>query len=587
MNRYRFRIRLLPVILFTAVVFLVVKSHPYHIDINDMPNIPLNSSMELWDVFCYKKAQILLVLTLWAMVTMAYLLIIGHVKIKKSPIYIPMAVYALGVLISYILSDYKGVSWLGNVDRFEGTRTILCYIFMLFYTINVVDEIRDAVVIVSTTAIGVFAACVIGMTQLLGRDFFLTDIGRTIIAGDKSVEAQFKPGQVYQTVSNMNYVGMYLVLITPILILTLYYMISKKGRGRLHSVGIDGKKRIRIGLFTVLLLILIAFNEYGAGSLGGILGIATAIAVMIIILCKKKWQKYLVSMFFLLGLVGSITYIYAKGIDTNKLIDYIQIEVDVVKISIDGNKLNIIYDRENDQYRLDDGIGRPLSVFCFAEEEGVIRIDSDERYSEKLALIPVRDFGDIPCIILLIKGVDDQPYSFKFYEDGAKYINPYGEEVSLDKIDSWGFEGHLSSGSGRGYIWSRTIPLLNRCLVTGFGADTFMLVFPQDDYAGRYSSGRPLNVYCDKPHNMYLNIAVGTGIVSLFAFITMVGMALNQAFRLSDDKIYIKIIAAGIIGFLFSGLVNDSSICVMPMFYGFLGTMIGVCQLSRLMPGRD
>ena len=69
-----------------------------------------------------------------------------------------------------------------------------------------------------------------------------------------------------------------------------------------------------------------------------------------------------------------------------------------------------------------------------------------------------------------------------------------------------GFEGKEELGSSRGYIWSRTLPLLGNCLFTGFGPDTFTYNFPQNDVLAKYYSYEQFNegfyVTVDKPHIM-------------------------------------------------------------------------------------
>ena len=42
-------------------------------------------------------------------------------------------------------------------------------------------------------------------------------------------------------------------------------------------------------------------------------------------------------------------------------------------------------------------------------------------------------------------------------------------------------------GSMRGYIWSRTIPILPHYLVLGAGPDCFLYEFPQDDVSVSYT----------------------------------------------------------------------------------------------------
>lgn len=568
---------MLPVIAFVSIVILIVRAHSYSIDIGDIKNIPISSSAEYWDVFCYVKSSIILFISVWAGLTLAFLLITGQIKIKRTYIYIPMLVYTIGVIASYLFSDYKNIAWMGSSGRFEGTRTLLCYMFMLFYTINAVDELKEVVIIVVAAAASVFLTCLVGITQLFGCDFFLTEFGKFLITGssDLSIKAQFAAGQVYQTVGNMNYVGMYLAMLVPSLIYGLYYFISNKNKYLLLRNGIDNKKRYVITALIGSLLLLVLLNVYGAHSLGGLLGIGIAILILLITFCNRKWMKAVLTAATLVFLSGALTVAYIHGEDNRKQIDYIETDKDFVWMSIDGNAIGVIYQRETGDYSYCDSEGNTIVTFWFADAKESIRFE-DARFGEKVAAIPFNDVNGTPGVILNVLDKDNVAFAFLFYEDGSKYINPYGQEITLSKVEHKGFDGHLSAGSGRAYIWSRTIPLLNKCWITGYGADTFMLVFPHSDYAGKYSIGSFLESFCDKAHNMYLNMAIGTGIISLIAFIAIMVMAMWKTFHLGNDRILVKIISAGLIGFLVAGMFYDSSVCTMPMFIGLLGTTIAI-----------
>jgi len=582
MNKQNFRLRLLPTVLFTACVILIVRARAYSQVVEDIPNVAINSSSQSWDLFSYAKSSAIFAITVYAALTMTYLLVVGSIKIKKTIIYIPMLIYSAGVIASYVMSDYKLLAMGGSVNRFEGTRTIICYMFMLFYTINVVDELRDALIIVSSVLISAFLCCLIGITQLLGHDILLSDVAKHVMAVSDNCQlsAVFSKGQVYQTVANMNYVGMYLALIVPVLMYSLYFLEKNKGKQVLLTIGIDQRKYSVITLSFILLLVMIGLNVYGAQSIGGVIGMAASLAILLILLLEKGWQKILVAIMCSFALIGMLIYVYASGTDNHnntghRQIEYIQTGIDCVNMSIDGNELSIRYNRASDNYELRDGDGNAVDVVCFDGEEGTYRVN-DIRYV--IRITPFNDVNGEACIYVEVMDNEWESFGFTFYEDGARYLNPYGQEIPLERVESFGFKNHLSAGSGRGYIWSRTVPLLKGRILIGSGADTFLAVFPQDDYAGKYTSGTPLNIVFDKPHSIYLNMAVGTGVLSLVAFLAMVGIILRKAFRRSDDNKYIKVIAAGIVGFLVAGIFNDSSVCTMPMFYGLLGT---VAALSK------
>lgn len=87
-----------------------------------------------------------------------------------------------------------------------------------------------------------------------------------------------------------------------------------------------------------------------------------------------------------------------------------------------------------------------------------------------------------------------------------------------------------------------------------------------------------------------MGIAIGTGMISLLALLALWGAYLVQSFRLYfranyenlDFNTYVGVgIFLGICGFLTAALVNDSSVSVMPMFYGLLGTGIAINMMLK------
>jgi len=119
--------------------------------------------------------------------------------------------------------------------------------------------------------------------------------------------------------------------------------------------------------------------------------------------------------------------------------------------------------------------------------------------------------------------------------DGPKYLTGLGKTVAFRKVPAIGWENNPAFGSGRGYIWSRTIPMMKDTLFLGHGADTFSIYFPQDDYIGKFNSGtfsNVVNILIDKPHNMYFGIIIGTGGISLLALLALWCIYLVQSFML-------------------------------------------------------
>ncbi len=99
------------------------------------------------------------------------------------------------------------------------------------------------------------------------------------------------------------------------------------------------------------------------------------------------------------------------------------------------------------------------------------------------------------------------------------YVTNKGKFVKMhdaDYIESLNDLG--KSFSGRAFIWSRTLPLLMDNIFLGTGPDTFLLAFPNDDFVALSNSGYG-DELITKPHNMYLQTAVQTGVLSLICFL--------------------------------------------------------------------
>jgi hypothetical protein len=145
------------------------------------------------------------------------------------------------------------------------------------------------------------------------------------------------------------------------------------------------------------------------------------------------------------------------------------------------------------------------------------------------------------------------------------------------KVPHKGFNGLYHFGSNRGYIWATTIPMLKDYIWKGAGPDCYCMVFPQNDYATRYShSINPFFLIVDKPHDLFLQMWVNTGFFSMVAWLLMVAVyyvrVLKKGFRFDCFEGFVQAgCFLGISGFLGCALFNDGSPSTMPLFYTVLG----------------
>jgi len=120
-------------------------------------------------------------------------------------------------------------------------------------------------------------------------------------------------------------------------------------------------------------------------------------------------------------------------------------------------------------------------------------------------------------------------------------------------------EASMSAGSGRVYIWSKTIDLFKERPIFGYGLDTFMYNFPHyniDSRAGLQSE----HIITDKPHSIYISWLYSAGIfgfISIMAIvIIIIFKAMNLAIKGNLSSIWIFSIAW--VAYLMQGLFNDS-----------------------------
>lgn len=652
-------LQLLPIAFFGAFVIIIVKMYSYSRNMEQFYWSSGNSN--LTDFFSYYKMVAILICAVLTLVLLLYRLCTQSLSIKRCFAYIPMIIYSVMVLVSYLLSDYKEFSLLGYNDRFEGTLTLLAYMVMLFFIINTINTesgIKWAVypIAVSSALLGI-----LGISQATGHDFFRSSIGQKLVTPNTSVQMTetflngrvgsalneaglitqdsyttnelidmcksididflgftFNNNEIYQTVYNINYVSFYLTLLLP-----LFGMLFIRSvlRGKEEPVW---KKFIWGALFALLV-----FNLIGSASSGGWLGMGFVVLAALIVLNKKviKWWKPVVILLVLTIAIGGVTYNrwigeltgainstlgktdaggqsaesagnagdtesgneHAIASDAHKL-QYIDTDGNDIIIGIDDNTLTItIYPEDTNAVRILDQNGQSIGLVP-TDTNRVLAFD-DERFAHCYFQAASDELGNDYFIFTS----DDQEtkWTFRITDDGVFYFNNLGNLVDLDKVPSVGWENNSSWGNGRGYIFSRTIPMMKDTAFIGHGADTYCIYFPHKDYVGKYNSAsfaNNINIIVDKPHNMYMGAWIGTGGISVLALLAMFGIYIVQSFRLyfrskfnADD--FVSFIGAGIFfgvfGFLFSALVDDSTVSVMPMFYTLIGTGIAANMMIQ------
>ena len=138
-------------------------------------------------------------------------------------------------------------------------------------------------------------------------------------------------------------------------------------------------------------------------------------------------------------------------------------------------------------------------------------------------------------LMAFLLNVDNQPiFMFALKNDNSIHIinTNSKKDVDIEFPETFGFKGKEKLGSMRGYIWSRSIPMLKNNLILGSGPDTFAFRFPQNDLIGLYYAYDTPNTIVDKPHNLYLQIALNDGVIALLAFLAIMIIYIVDSIKL-------------------------------------------------------
>lgn len=564
---------LYPIILIVAILPFIMRYHVYDTGLSNFTWYPPNT--EHFDIFLYYKQIIYIITSSVMLFCICFELYKKKGKFKVTPLLIFLFMYGLLSLLSTIFSDYRSFGFTGVFDQFESIFVLLGYCITIFYTYIFITDLKHIEIIFKYLTISILIMSLIGFTQIIGHNFLATDIGMMTFLPDyvwsqrELFTFNFEK-TVSLTLFNPNYVGTYAGLLLPIYV----------------SLALTYKKN-RHYLLIILSILGLAICLKGSESESGIIGILTSV-IFIIIFYRKYIFRHIVAIasFLLVLILGFYLLIFAQPTNLlTRLIPQKQTFAltdikteDILKITYKENLLLVdyIFDNEDLQLFLYDEFYNPIS-FNYIDESMTFQI-IDKRFHN----MKIEPFLNDNKLYLNIY-IDNNIWTFTKHSDNTYYyVNRYGKMDKIIEAPSSLFSGYEHFASKRGYIWSRTIPLLKDYIFLGSGADTFVLAFPQQDYVNLHNNGFSGKVLT-KPHNMYLQTGVQTGVLSLLAFILF-----YIIYFISSVRYYIKAdlsnplhmygcaIFIGTISYMVIGLANDSSITVSPVFWALIGLGIAI-----------
>jgi hypothetical protein len=570
---------LVPVFIVLFLIPIMARFKVYDPKLREFPWFP--DANQNIDFFLYYKQWTLVVVAGIMLVIAGIWIYSNRRTIKFNPIFIPLAVYALLSLISAIHSDYASYSFSGSYEQYESILAVLGYCIVVYYVFLFVKSERDLQLITYFLIAAAIVLSLIGLTQFLGHDFFTSETGLNLIVPEKYLSRLelsniLGKNRVYMSQFNPNYAGVFIAMVIPVILVMVFFQ----------------KKVITI-VFSILSIIGLIVCLIGSRSLAGLSGLAVAGVCIIIFMWRYLFKRLYITIPFVLAVIIGF-FILNNMTDqyfTNKIknamniqkTEYALTKIETndlcVSVTYKGNQLNAVYANNSES----------TAAFILYDENNVTVAGSYDEATKEYKISDERFAGitlgaDTEFSNVFYIQIEGRHYRFtnQMGDNTYYYVNSMNRPDKIINAPSAVFTGYERFASGRGYIWSRTIPLLKDYVLLGSGPDTFTMVFPQQDYVNMVRYGYE-GAVMTKPHSLYLQIAVQSGVLSLIAFLIFYAMYFVSSIRLyirgRFTSLYAKVglaVFIGTVAYMFTGLTNDSSITVAPVFWALMGVGIAV-----------
>lgn len=509
------------------------------------------------DFFLYGKLFVLFFCCLFIILLLIRIRFWRQIYEMPKCFFLPI-LYGGFAAASALHAKHPFLSIRGMTSNMQGLLVILSYLLVFFYSFFWMKRTENISALIKILGVSIGILGVIGISQFFGFDLLSIGPVKELLGGRKARVSHF----IYLTLYHWNYVGSYVALLLPVAAAMIVYF---------HEAG---KKRERTLWFALFYLLI--FCLFGSQSRTGTLAVMVSFCIGGV-KYRNKVSRYKKAILCVGVSVLAILF-FCNWYITGDIFGKWQ----QVRFSTKGSK-KLAYIETKDNH---------------------VKI----RYKKKNYSFVIEGSGQNIMLKKTSKKEWPKVFSFqkKIFHDGEKEV--YGYEMKYKK-SVWRFTNQRGDGkyyylnangkwdecihaetalpswmnevaSLRGFVWSRTIPLLKNYVLLGAGPDQFGFVFPHNDYVARYQYDL-LTTYYKKPHNYYLQMGIETGCLSLILMFAFFVIYLKRCFAAAKGKChtqkeyFMRAVLISALGYLFAGMFNDSMVVVAPLFWCLLGLGAG------------
>ncbi len=525
-----------------------------------------------WDVFSLWKVRIILLAGAVSLVSWIFATLWRRVgRVWDLKILIPIAGYLVLVVISAVLSPWPRLAVFGSPGQYEGALVIGAYAAFFLAGRDLFRSSKAKMQLLISLLGAALLVGFLAILQGMGVDpFHKAPLAGWVFGSLEGARNFGSSRDVFSTLGNSTHLGSFIALILP-LFATLTLTQGKTWSLRLLWIPVN-----------LCLLVSLLMSGNRGGAIAAVAGSVTGVALTF----RKeksrssKWFGFGMALFItLVGIylsrhsLGRFTTMpdfrqFFKQESASNPIRHFSVQQGKAILVLGDVSIVLGSDSHGLMFSRLDGTPLPYSM-----ENGRIVIAS-KGYENILLRMKSAPQGRLLSLTAYYLSVD-----LLIETNGVRLFVWNGplESQAPARMD-WPLSD--SSFSTRGFIWARTLPLIKERILFGAGPGTLVADFPQRDFFGKAAVGLPSNSIVDRPHSLYLQVAHGSGLVSLLLVLWIVAhggiRALRNAEFGGEDSTWGYPLAAGLFGYLAASLCNDSFVGVAPLFWTLLGVATGL-----------
>lgn len=412
------------------------------------------------------SAVLLMIILMGNMAVKKTILGVWKQNTKKLWMFIPLGIYIAMSIVSTCCSDYRTFGFAGCMDNYESIWVVAGYGVTAVYGWTAIDSAknpewaREHILTVLAVVLGIVGLT--GTLQTFGFDPLCTKAVSALVLHGRLAGMQITSiaEKAYATLYNPNYLGVMGVMTIPLLL----------------AKALSAKTQLRKAVYAVpCVLMTVAF--WGSGSKTGRVMLGVCLFVFLLIYTKKIWFKAVCLGAGLIGLAA--VAVFLAGISgkfeqkRNTVIQSICTNENNVELKCHDKEIVMAIDIYGSSMpeivTVCDSEGIPYQMEC--DKDDVLHF-ADNLFPElTVTAVQYENYISIDLREEKQDGNIRHWYFTNQTQDGTyQYVTVFGKTERIDSSEVRIFspmQGRESSISGRGYIWSRSIPLLADYLVLG------------------------------------------------------------------------------------------------------------------------